>query len=393
MTMNSAATGLVSVRVDLGALRRNWRFLLARARGEPPMAVVKGDAYGHGIVEVSRALLEEGCMTFAVGSVAEGVFLRRAFAGHGARHVRILPLLGVLDERDAAAVVAHGLLPLVHSPREAALLGAAHSGAAPLPVAVKVDTGMGRLGFRSAQMKELVAALRAAGNLAPVLLLSHLAAADDPAEDAAVADQVASFLETYATLRAMWPGMAASIANSAGHLAADALLAAMPPHVGRPGFALYGGNPFAGTARAALGAALEPVMAVSAPVLAVHDLAPGESVSYGRTFTAPAPMRVAVIGAGYADGFSRGLSGRGAVHLGGARRPVLGRVCMQMHMADVTHFPAARAGDEAFLLGGEGAERIGADELAGLWGTIPYEVFCMLGKNRRTYVAGDKNDA
>lgn len=379
----AGAAGFPYARIDLGALRRNWRYLVSLSKETPPMAVVKADAYGHGILEAARVFREEGCRFFATGTVSEGVFLRRALADAGAA---ILPLLGVMDERDVAASLEAGLVPLLHSARQVALVGRAHSGPSPLPVAVKIETGMSRLGFRPAQTNELIAALRHAGNLEPALLLSHLAAADDPAQDASVEAQVASFLEAYGALRSFWPEIGISLANSAAYLAGDTLLAGLPRHIGRPGYALYGGNPFAGTSREFLGNALEPVMEVAAPVLCVHDLPAGRSVSYGRAFTAPADMRVAVIGAGYADGFSRGLSGKGRVCIRGERCPVLGRVCMQMHIVDVTTVPGVEAGDEACLLGGTGAGRIGMEELARHWGTIPYEVFCVLGRNKRVYV-------
>ncbi|MDL2209238.1 alanine racemase [Desulfovibrio sp. OttesenSCG-928-O18] len=381
----AAATGFPYARIDLGALRRNWRYLASLSADVPPMAVVKADAYGHGILETARVFLEEGCRFFATGTVAEGVFLRQELTALGASNVTILPLLGIMDEKDAAVSFEADLVPLIHSAWQAALVARAYSGSAPLPVAVKIETGMSRLGFRPEDTGELLTALREAGNLAPTLLLSHLAAADDPTQDASVAAQVAFFLEAYAALRSFWPEIGISLANSAAYLAKDTLLSALPRHTGRPGYALYGGNPFAGTSREPLGRALEPAMAVVAPVLGVHDLAAGRTVSYGRTFTAPAAMRVAVVGAGYADGFSRGLSGKGHVCIRGARCPVLGRVCMQMHVADVTHVPEAQAGDEAYLLGGTGEGRIGMEDLAREWGTIPYEIFCILGGNRRVY--------
>ncbi|MDR3073646.1 MAG: alanine racemase [Deltaproteobacteria bacterium] len=377
--------GLPLARVDLGALRRNWRFLAARGEDMPPLGVVKADAYGHGMPRVARVLLDEGCRMFATGSVAEGVLLRRNFAESGVEGVTILPLLGILDARDADAALRHNLLPLVHSTREAALLKAAHTGSAPLPVAVKIETGMGRLGFRAGQEEELVASLRDSGALSPVLLLSHLASADDPERDESVAIQAGRFLAAYARLREIWPDIAASLANSGAYLARETLPPSFPPQIGRPGLALYGANPFEGTRRQALGAALVPVMSVAAPVLCVHDLPAGASVSYGSVFTAPRPMRVAVVGAGYADGFSRGLSGKGRVCIRGESCPILGRVCMQMHIVDVSHVPEAAAGDEAHLLGGTGPGAVSAAELAAGWGSIPYEVFCALGKNRRRY--------
>jgi alanine racemase len=348
------------------------------------MAVIKADAYGHGLEPVARVLLDAGCRALAVGGMDEGVLLRRAL-GEAGRDVAILPLLGVLSQGDAAAAVENRLVPLVSSAGQAALVNAAWPGPEPLPVAVKVETGMARLGFRADETREFIAALRSFAAIRPSLLLSHLAAADDPAQDASVAGQVDRFLAAYAAMREFWPDMAVSLANSAGHLAQDILLAKLPPHIGRPGFALYGGNPFAGTSREHLGSALLPAMEAAAPVMGVHDLAPGQTVSYGRTFTAPKAMRIAVVGAGYADGFSRGLSGRGHVCIRGKRCPVLGRVCMQMHIADVTHVPGASPGDAAHILGGEGAGAIAMGDLARDWGTIPYEAFCILGRNPRVY--------
>jgi alanine racemase len=126
-------------------------------------------------------------------------------------------------------------------------------------------------------------------------------------------------------------------------------------------------------------------MEAAAPVMGVHDLAEGQPLGYGCAFKAEKDMRIAVVGAGYADGFPRLLSGRGQVCIRGQRCPVIGRVCMQMHMVAVDHVPGAAPGDAAYLLGGEGAGAISAQELAGEWGTIPHEVFAGFGKNRRVY--------
>lgn len=377
--------GLVETRVNLKNLCGNWRRLVALARREAPMAVVKADAYGHGVFDVAAVLAAEGCRVFAAGSVAESVVLRSSLARSGWNGV-VLPLLGVNNEHEAAAVFEHSLTPLVHSARQIDFLRAAHSGGAVLDVAVKVESGMSRLGVRPGRLEAFIAALRGAPFLRPVMALSHFAAADDPNQEASVAAQVARFGEACAALRQLWPGIVPSIANSAAYLAQNSLLARMPDHIGRPGYALYGGNPFAGTRREGEGAGFAPVMEASAPVLSVHDLPGGMSVSYGRTFTAPHDMRVAIVGAGYADGFPRTLSSKGHVCIQGEKCAILGRVCMQMHIVDVSRLPRAEAGDEAYILGGGGAGAVGMEELAAAWGTIPYEIFCALGKNRRAYV-------
>ncbi len=377
--------GLPVARIHLDNLRRNWLSLASLAKSGPPMAVIKADAYGHGLGQVAKTLLDAGCRALAVGSVNEGVLLRGMLAGTGYDDVRVMPLLGVLSQGDAALAVANGLLPIVGSGEQAAFVSNAWTGSSPLPVAVKVETGMSRLGFRKHETQSVVAALRSFANLRPCLLLSHLAASDDPSRDASVAAQVERFLAAYAALREYWPDIAVSLANSAAYLAQDILLAALPPNIARPGYALYGGNPFAGTSREHLGKDFLPVMEVAAPVMGVYDLAPGRTVSYGGTFTAEKDMRIAVVGAGYADGFSRGLSGKGQVCIRGRRCPVLGRVCMQMHVVDVSHVPDASSGDAAYILGGEEPGRISPDDLARDWGTIPYEAFCILGRNPRVY--------
>ena len=147
-----------------------------------------------------------------------------------------------------------------------------------------------------------------------------------------------------------------------------------------PGFALYGGNPFHGTRLDVLGLGLAPVMEAFAPILEVHPLRAGQSLGYGRGFVAPRDMTVAVAGIGYADGFRRVPGAQLSVK--GMRAPVVGRVAMQMSCLDVTDIPAVRPGDMAYILGGEG-KAIRAEEVAQWWGTIPYEVTCLLGRIER----------
>ncbi|MDR2075429.1 MAG: alanine racemase [Desulfovibrio sp.] len=376
--------GLPVTRINLGNLRRNWLFLSSLAKDCQPMGVIKSDAYGHGLEAVARALLDAGCRNLAVGGVAEGVILRK-FLGDTGQEISVLSLLGAQSPEDAASAVAHRITPLVASAGQAAQVSAAWSGPDPLPVAIKVDTGLARLGFRAHEMQECITALRSLANLRPAMLLSHLAFADNPARDESVSGQAERFLAAYAAMRAFWPDIALSLANSACHLARDIHLGSLPPQVSRIGFALYGGNPFSGTAREHLGRALLPVMEAAAPVLGVHDLARGQSVSYGGIFTAGKDMRIAVVGAGYADGLSRLLSGKGQVCIRGERCPRIGNLCMQMHMVDVGRVPGAARGDAAYLLGGEGPGAISMWDIAGEWGTIPYEVFTALGRNPRRY--------
>jgi alanine racemase len=211
--------------------------------------------------------------------------------------------------------------------------------------------------------------------------MSHLAAADEPDSRDFTVEQARRFQRIVSGLRAAGIDCPASLANSAGILAHPDIVRDAP----RPGLALYGGNPFHGTAWADKGAALKPAMEAMAPVLSVHDLPEGRSISYGRTFTAPRDMRVAIVAAGYADAFSRSLSNRGQVVLRGRRAPIVGRVCMQMTAVDVTRLEEVEPGDAAYLLGGEGETAVTPDELAEWWGTIGYEVMCLLGLGGRRY--------
>lgn len=342
------------------------------------LPVVKADAYGHGLLPVARALAEEGAAYFAVGTVDEGVALRTAGFGQ-----TILVLLGALVPDDAARAVAHGLALVVHN-FEGLALAAAHAGAArPLSVAVKLDTGMARLGFTPEELPALASALAAAPGLRPILVLSHLACADMPEKEAFTRRQAALFEDMRHALGAVFRDLPHSLGNSAGLLAYRELAGDLP----RPGQALYGGNVLHGTVWEHFGAELEPVMSVSAPVLHVREVAAGQPAGYGSLFTASEPTRLAVLGIGYADGYPRGLSCRGEVTIAGCRVPVRGRVCMGMLLVDATNIPAGeiRVGDTAWIAGGPCKHAVSMRELAAAWGTIPYEAQCLLGRNARVY--------
>lgn len=339
------------------------------------MPVIKADAYGHGVEAVARVLAEEGVGHMAVGTVEEGALLRSR--GHDAF---LLALLGPTCDADAALAVARRVTPLVHDAESLARCAAqARFAASPLPVAVKFDTGMSRLGFPTEDAPAVAEWLGGLPEVEPVLVMSHLAASDNPGYDAFTREQAARFRRAADALRAVFPGIKTSLTNSPG-------LLVWPDFAGdlaRPGLALYGGNPLHGTERAELGAGLLPVMEVTAPVLSIREVAEGDPVGYNCAFRASRAMRVAVVGAGYADGYPRAVSNRAAVVIRGARAPIVGRICMQMCMVDVTRIPDAAPGDAACLLGGRGTHAVRPEELAHWWGTVPYEVFCMLGRNRR----------
>ncbi|MDR0339557.1 MAG: alanine racemase, partial [Desulfovibrio sp.] len=354
------------------------------------MVVVKADAYGHGHIPVSRALADAGAVMFASGGVRECAVLRDGLEEAGYGNAVILSLLGLVEGDDAALCAAKGIIPVLHS---AAQLPLFRGLSRPLAVALKCNTGMSRLGFNMDELPFLVAALRTMPLVRPVLALSHLNSADSDQGPDCIAAQGGVFAGMLEALRAEWPDLAASLANSAGTFLADCVTAAIGPHICRPGLALYGGNPFHQSALRGLGHGLRGAMSVSAPIIAVRRLNPGDALGYGQAFKADRPLPVGIVAVGYADAFTRSLSGRGRMCVEGAPAPVLGRVSMQMTAVSLESLPAEKLTPppaRAWLLGRPDDGRpwpdiMDAAELASLWGTIPYEVFCLLGLNHRVY--------
>lgn len=367
----------LEVRINLDNLRHNYRIFTRISDNVIP--IIKSDAYGHGLVEVSRALEKEAA-TFGVGFVNEAVSLRRS----GCQQ-RIMALLGPIDDTDFQALWDHEILAAMAHMEQLKRAASMAEEQGPLDIALKVDTGMRRLGFRPHEIGEVIELLKAHPNLRPVMVTSHLASADVPEHKEHVLGQAEAFAATVAELRAAGFDVEANLANSAGSMIHP------PCHMDslRLGISLYGGNPLHGTEWADAGQALRPAMEVSTPVMQVHPLGKGEGISYGWTHVAERDCTVAIVGAGYADCYSRSLSGRGYVNIAGHRAPVLGRVCMQMTAVDVTDILSEGTevlpGDRAWLLGGPGDAVITPEELADWWGTITYEVFCLLGMNKRIY--------
>ena len=362
--------------VNLAALRRNFARLGEAARLMP---VIKADAYGHGLLPVARALADAGAQRFAVGLVDEGRALRDAGFSQ-----RIVPLLGQLSPEDWQRARALDIMPLVACPDDVARAAALADTAHPWKIALKFDSGMGRLGFTPADVPALLEALRAAPSLRPALALSHLAAADTPDEQPYTLGQIERFTAMTDAVRAVFPDMERSLDNSAGTLAWPQARF----EVCRPGYAVYGGNPLAGTDWADKGRELEWIMSFSAPVIQTRSLAKGQSISYGRIFTAPRDMRIAVLGCGYANAVPRALSNALPLRLHGRRVPQVGRICMGMMMADISALENVQPGDRAWLLGGpDGPDApVTPDDWAAPLETIAYELLCLVGMtNPRVY--------
>lgn len=353
--------------IDLAALARNLRQARSLAGSADILAVVKADAYGHGAVSVTRALAREGVRRFGVATVQEGALLRDAGV-----QAQILVMGGLLPAQ-LGDVLAYRLTPVIHEPSLAeALAGRLPAGRPPYPVHLKVDTGMGRLGFLPEEVLPVLQSRSFESRLLVEGLMTHLADSDN-ADPAYTQHQI----DRFETLVGQVAGSGFKIplvhaANSAaiiGHPAARF-------NAVRPGLMLYGYAPLAPSRTPP---DLAPVLTLRSAVVQVRRLNKGDSVSYNRTFIASKPTRIAVLPIGYADGYSRALSNKGAVLLQGRRCPVVGRVCMDMTLVDVTPLPAVSIGDEAVLIGRQGDEAVPATEVAAWAGTIPYEVLCGIG--------------
>ena len=373
--------------IDLDALRDNFAYV-HRTAGRPVCAVVKADAYGHGAVAVARALHGAGAAGFAVSCLGEARHLRR--------HGITLPILvlGYTDPAFAAGLANQGITQAVFSPEYArALSAAAVAAGVSVSCHLKVDTGMGRIGFAvRGNFGAAVAALCECYELPGLSvtgMFQHYAVADSTgADDAAyTAEQQALFARTVEAVRAAGyaPGVVHS-ANSAAQLCHPEWNGDMT----RAGIVLYGLAPSPELPFPAL----RPVMTLKAVITQVKMLQPGESVSYGRRYTAETPRRVATVSVGYADGYPRRLSGNdagGVMLVRGQAAPVLGRVCMDQTVIDVTDIPAAAMGDEVTVFGPAGAEAGAdtADTIAQKTGTINYEVVCGISRRvPRVYLQG-----
>ena len=361
--------------VNISALRHN----LDQVRRRIPkqceiLAVVKADAYGHGATAIVSALTKMGVRRFGVATVEEGIELRNSGMDHP------ILVMGALSPEQCSALVAHRLTPIIHD-REIAEQLTTHLSmqADPYAVHIKVDTGMGRLGLSPDDVLPLLQSPAFQGALSAEGLMTHLADADS--EDATF---TTIQIELFRTLigRLKTAGIDIPLIHAAN---SAAILLHPSAHftMVRPGIMLYGYHTIAHPDGPP---DLKPILSLVTRVVQVRVLAPGQSISYNRLFIASRPSRIAVLRIGYADGYSRLLSNRGAVLIRGHRAPIVGRVCMDMTMVDVTDVPNVVSGDEAVLIGQQGGLRITAAHLADWSQTIPYEVLCAIGPRvRRVY--------
>ena len=355
--------------IDLGALAANWRAIGAHVPAPvETSAVVKADGYGLGVVEVGSALAAAGCRTFFVALPDEGLRLRTV-----APEAVIYVLAGLLPGT-AAALAAADLRPVLNSMPEIEEWAAAKRAGVSTGSAIHVDTGMNRLGLSLAEARTLAGRTDLVAALAPSLMMSHLVISE-VRNDGLNATQLSRFRE----VRAAFPSVAASLANTAG------IFLGRDHHFDlvRPGIGIYGATPGPGVP-----VPMKVVVTAEARVLMVRNAEAGGTVGYGATRRLTRPSRIAILGAGYADGYHRRTAapdGRPGPHLflRGRPAPLLGRVSMDLIAVDVTDIPDVARGDWAELFG----PNVPVDEVAAYAGTVGYELLTGLGKRyERRYI-------
>jgi alanine racemase len=365
-----------TLTIDLGAIVKNWRLLGAQAGQLAPTtaacaAVVKADAYGLGLAAIGPTLYRAGCREFFVALVAEGIELRSLIPRDATVYVLHGPQPGA--ELDCAQ---RALIPVINSTDQLQRWsGLANSRGERLRAALQVDTGMRRLGFEARDFEALDGhsfASATPGGIQPVLLMSHLVSAEDPADPI---NRIQ--LEQFEIARKRWPGLRCSLANSSGiFLGPDWHFDLL-----RPGAALYGVAPVINQPNP-----MRPVIRLQVPIIQTRMIAPGEKVGYNHTWRANRQTRVATLSAGYADGFLRSLSNRATVRFMGQAAPLIGRVSMDTITVDVTELPehAMTPGAQFDLI--DSVQDI--NRVASEAGTNAYEILTSLGSRyRRQYLA------
>lgn len=320
--------------INLDALKHNFSVIKQKLPNHPILAMVKADAYGHGGVEIARAL--DQANAFGVTTLQEAIRLRDA----GIQQEMVW-VIGFMNETDLQASVKYRLTPVVHSIQQVQMLEQ-NPHLTPVKIWMKLDTGMHRLGFLPNEFKDVLARLQACKSVQkPIGLMTHLATADWLHSQMTVQQ-----LESFSKLTQAYEGPK-SVANSALILGDSNFI-----HEGewlRPGIMLYGVSPFAGTQGADYG--LRPVMTLKAKIMTIKNLRCGEKVGYGATWQCPEDMLLAVVSIGYGDGYPRSVKNGTPVLVNGVRCAVVGRVSMDMVMIDLRPNPQAQVGDTVILWG------------------------------------------
>jgi len=351
--------------LDLDALASNHAVLKAQAGRAQIAPAVKADGYGLGAALVAGRLWDEGARSFYVARLSEGLALRRAFGDRAAT----IYLLDGVTPGSAPAIEAAGLTPVLNSLPQIEAWNS-HARGRVLDAALHIDTGMNRLGLRPEEAVVLTGAMDRLTHVNIALVISHLACASEP-NHPLNARQLARFTEA----AALFPDARRSLANSGGIFLGEAYQFDQA----RPGISLYGGGP-----RDIADARIKAVATLEAPILQVRVVPRGESIGYGAAYTASQTTRIAILAVGYADGLPRAAHPRGAVWFDGARRPLLGRVSMDLIAVDVTDCDAARPGALMQIIG----PNLPVDDAAAAAGTTAYELLTRIAPRALRVVKG-----
>ncbi len=362
--------------IDLHFLESNYRSIRERlGAGVRLLGVVKADAYGHGAREISEKLGAIGIDYLGVATVDEGVGLREAGITQP-----ILVMSGIFSWDEIEPVVRYGLTPVIHDEEtlKRVLSGASGFGR-PLRVHIKFDTGMGRLGFGPSRAREIAGLVRESPAVELEGLMSHFSASE--MKDEYGRGQVRSFREVIGAFRD------AGLEPPLVHMGNSGAVVNYPEAhftMVRVGISLYGSH---SSPHLEGELPLKQVMKLVARVAFVREFPPGAALSYGRIYTTDKQTKIAYIPVGYSDGYPRSLSNNGLVLIKNRKCSIVGRVCMDWILADVTGLDGLKSGDEAMLLGEGGDLRISANDMAQSAGTIPYEILCKISRRIvRVYV-------
>lgn len=370
--MTSAISSSNRITVDTGALSHNYNILVSgMPAGVELLAMVKGDGYGHGMIEAANAFYRAGCRIFGVAELCEGVKLRQS-----GLEGEIFVMVGFLPEH-VDYFFTCDLTPVVFSADDVARLSetAVRLGKE-IGLHLKIDSGMGRLGVMPDEVEQIADIIEALPGVTLAGVLSHFPEADNKASQSTIRN-FSVYSVACDRMSKKFSGIR-HIANSGAVLNFPETLCDMA----RAGIALYGYSPDGIRENGQVnGQYLKPAMKFSTRIAMVKTVPAGSGISYGSTFTTSRPTTLAVLPVGYEDGYQRCLSNSAEVLIHGRRVPLLGRVCMNLCMVDVTEIEGVQAGDEAVLLGEQGSEVITADDIAAKAGTISYEILCMLGNN------------
>jgi alanine racemase len=352
--------------IDRSALRHNAKVVRDRIGSAEMLAVVKANAYGHGLLGVAQTLADDAQL-FGIANLQEALSLREVVP-------HPIVILGPATPEERSIIAERGFIPTISSLEEAQVFDRL----GPTAINFKIDTGMGRMGVVENEAREVFKRVAALSNINVHSISTHMPASNEDPEY--TRDQLVRFQRIIERIRAEVPGQyKAHVLQSAGTLTFNSPIF----EIVRAGIVLYGISPLPEFQKL-----LKPVMAWKTRISLVRDMSKGSSISYGRTFIAPRKMRIATLSVGYADGYPWHLSNRGAaVLVRGQRCALVGRVTMDLMMIDVSKVEDVQVGDEVVLMGRDGSEEVSCAELAQKAGTIAWEIVTRIGvRVRRVYL-------